>query len=311
MAKLSASEYQKIAILIATSALFSGSFVAGKYTTTDLGPLTTSLLRYAIALLFLSVFLIRYKFSVLQIDRRDIVRFLLLGLFGVVGYHYFFFSSLRHTAVANTAIINATNPILTGFLAAIFIRERLTLKNYLGVIMSCLGVLVLLTQGDIKNLIHLDLNIGDLLMLFAVLSWIMYALIIKQLFRKYSGFTITYYSAVFGVLLLLGLAITEHPVQQIQAVSTASLLSILYMGIGASGLGYFLYNLSIKEIGPTKTAGFVYGCVPIFVAILAFLFFRQPITMPILMSSALVILGLRLMLESSQQTQFSDRVKSS
>ena len=44
-----------------TSVLFSGSYIAGKYTTLDLGPLTTTLLRYLIALGFLSVLLLHYK----------------------------------------------------------------------------------------------------------------------------------------------------------------------------------------------------------------------------------------------------------
>ncbi len=288
---------QKLWILIATSALFAGSFIAGKYTTSDLGPLTTSLLRYAIALMFLSLLLIRYKLVSLQIQYCDLIWFFLLGLFGIVGYHFFFFSSLSHTAVANTAIINATNPILTGLFAALFIRERLALKNYLGVVISFVGVMVLLSDGQLANLIHLNINIGDVFMLLAVLSWIVYALLIKALSQRYSGFTITYYAAVFGVLLLVVLAPTQEPfVEQVRAISALSIGSVIYMGVGASGLGYFLYNLSIQDIGPTKTASFIYGCVPFFVAILAFLFFRQAITIPMIVSSGLVMLGLRFLL---------------
>ena len=119
-----------------TSVLFSGSYIAGKYTTLDLGPLTTTLLRYVVALLFLSSLLLHYKRSALVLRSRDIAPALLLGLFGIVGYHYFFFLSLRYTEVANTAIINALSPVLTGVAAALLIKERLSRANYAGLVIA-------------------------------------------------------------------------------------------------------------------------------------------------------------------------------
>jgi drug/metabolite transporter (DMT)-like permease len=54
------------------------------------------------------------------------------------------------------------------------------------------------------------------------------------------------------------LILTENITEQLSQMSSASLLSILYMGIGASGLGYLQYALSVTKIGPTKTASVVY-----------------------------------------------------
>jgi len=70
---------------------------------------------------------------------------------------------------------------------------------------------------------------------------------------------LTYYVTLFGVILLLPLTLSEGFVQQIQTISPSVILAILYMGIFASGFGYLFYNLSIKEIGATKTASFVYS----------------------------------------------------
>ena len=134
-----------------TALLFAGSFIAGKYTTIDLGPLTTSLLRYVIAILFLLVMAVSGRRSALRVQRTDLIWFILLGLFGVVGYHYFFFSALRYTEVANTAIIHAMNPIVTGLMAAVFIRERLSVRNYLGIVLAVAGVITLITKADLKK----------------------------------------------------------------------------------------------------------------------------------------------------------------
>ena len=286
----------RILFPLMTSVLFSGSYIAGKYTTVDLGPLTTTLLRYFIALLFLSCLLFRYKSRALYLRRRDFGPALLLGLTGIVGYHYFFFLSLRFTEVANTAIINALSPVLTSVAAAFFIDERLGQRNYLGVVIAFLGVLILFSQGDIDTILAVQFNKGDLLMLLSVVCWVAYALLIKTMADRYSGFTLTFYATLFGVLMLLFLAPQEASFDQIAEVSRTSLLSVLYMGVCGSGLGYLLYNLSIREIGPTRTSSFVYSVIPLIVAALAWLFFRQSITPIMIGSLVLILVGLRLML---------------
>ncbi len=281
-----------------TGLLFAGSFIAGKYTTVELGPLTTSLLRYVIALGVLGLFICRSDRPTksLTVACSDWGAMVLLGLFGVVGYHYFFFTSLRYTATANTAIINAFNPVLTGIMAALFIGERLTRRQYAGIVVALLGVLTLLTRGQITTLLTLQLNRGDGLMLCAVLCWVVYSLIIKQLSQRYSGLTITFYAAVAGVGQLLVLASLERWWQHLATLSLPSLLSILYMGVAASGIAYLLFNLSIQRVGPTRTASVVYSLVPIFVAALAWLFFREPLTVPMVASMGLILLGVNVVL---------------
>ncbi|WP_072621212.1 DMT family transporter [Spirulina major] len=285
-----------IALPLGASLLFAGSFIAGKYTTADLLPLTTSLWRYLAALLFLTGMAWRLPSLSLTVARRDLLPLSLLGLSGIVGYHYFFFSSLRYTAVINTAIINATNPIITSIAAAIILGETLAFKNYLGGAIAFLGVILLLTGGNLQNLITLQFNQGDGLMLLAVLCWVAYSLLLKRLSRRYSGFTLTYYAALFGVIFLLLLAAPEHPITQLRTSALSSQLGILYMGIGTSGLGYLQYNLSVIAIGATRTACIIYSFVPIFVALLSLLFFGVAIAPLMLLIMALIIAGVNLML---------------
>ncbi|MFH1700812.1 MAG: DMT family transporter [Candidatus Zixiibacteriota bacterium] len=157
--------------------------------------------------------------------------------------------------------------------------------------------MMLITKGQLSILTGMDFNHGDLLMFCAVLSWTVYALITKRLIQRYSGFTITFYSAMWGVIILLPLSLIENSYHQILELSAIVIYSILYMGIVASAIGYFFYNLSIEQIGPTRTSSFVYSLVPIFVSILALLFFDEVITLLTISSTVLIILGLRFMLK--------------
>lgn len=282
-----------------TSLAFSGSFIAAKYTTTDLTPLATTLLRYLIALFCYVPLIWISKERSVRFRLRHLPVFILLGLSGIVGYHYFFFASLHHTAVANTAIINALSPIITGLMAAAFIRERLGLLNWTGIVIAFFGVVILLSKGDLGNLLSVELNRGDLLMLTAVVCWAIYALIVRRLVQQYSILTVTLLSAAAGVLLLSFLILGEDLPEQLAAVSSESILALLYMGIVASGLGYLLYNAGIKEIGPTRTSGVVYSTVPLLTTLLALLFFSEPITGAMLVSAVLVIAGLQLALRKA------------
>ena len=290
-------EKNKLILPVTTALLFSGSYVAARLTTVDLPPLTTSLLRYLCALLFLLIFLIQKQRPSLRVENKDRIWFFLLGATGIVGYHYFFLLSLQHTEIANTAIINATSPVLTGILAALFLRERLEFRNYLGVGLAFFGVLVLLSRGSPVNLLRMRVNPGDGLMLLAVLSWVTYGLIAKRLIDHYPGFTIVFHATIVGTLLLFLLSLTEHPIAAIRSASVTSWLSVLYMGICASGAGYLLYTLSLDRIGLTRTSSVVYSLVPILVACWAFLFFSQPITLWMMASMGLIIFGLQLILK--------------
>lgn len=294
---------QQSSLAILTSLLFAGSFVAGKYTTDDMGPLLITLLRYAIASIFLQLLVWQQGDigqRIADASTADKGGLFLLGTFGVVGYHFFFFSSLRHTAVANSAIINAFNPVVTGFLAAVVLKEKLAVRNYLGGAIAILGVLVLLTNGNLLSLSQLQFNRGDILMLYAVLCWACYSILLRNLGQRFSGLAMSYYGALFGVAQLSLLVWSELLESGWPSLSWPSILGVFYMGVGASGIGYLLFTLSIQRIGPTKSTSIVYSGVPLWVALLAWLFFSEAVTYWMVVSMGLILIGLRTVLQPAR-----------
>lgn len=279
---------------LGTAALFSGSYVAARYTTLELGPLTTSFLRYSVGLVFLIFFGLYTQQLSFKFPRADLLEHLCLGIFGIVGFHYFFFMAVGHTHIANTAIINAFSPVMTGVLASIFIRERLSTRNYVGLGIALGGVLLLLSKGDPTNILKMDVNAGDGFMVAAVLCWAIYSLIIRKQATKYSGFTLTLHAVIVGVTILFFMALSEGWWNQAAAMSTHAAISVVYMGIGASGIGYLLYNTSIAKIGPTKTSAIVYSSSPLFVALLAWYFFGEVVTIIMVISAILILAGVYL-----------------
>jgi drug/metabolite transporter (DMT)-like permease len=286
---------RSLVLPLATSVLFSGSYVAGKLVAGVPDPLDATLARYLIALLVLAALIPRFGASTLRVLPRDLPRLVALGLTGIVGYHGLFFASLRHTTAGNTAIINALGPVLTALAAAALLGERLGRRAYLGVAVACFGTLALVTDGDPGRLTALDLNRGDLLMLAAVLCWVGYSLLLRSLLGRYGGFALTFHATLTGVLTLGLLTADANTWGELSRMSGATLAAIVYMGALASGVGYLLYSFSVETIGPTRTSAFVYCTVPVLVAFLALLTLGEPVTGVMVASIALVLVGLRLL----------------
>ena len=285
-----------------TSLIFAGSIIAAKFAVFEMDPVIIILIRYLLAIIFLLTLLPHYGLKSLKVKFADLPVFILMGLFGIVGYHYFFFSSLNYTLVNKTAIINAFSPVVTGILAAIFINEKLSFINYTGILIAVTGVLGLISGGDTYTLFTFDMNKGDLLMLCAVISWAIYSLIVKRYSRKFTSYSITLYSSITGVIILTGLTFIENSWGQLKSLSTISYLSLIYMGVLASGVGYIFYNVSIRKIGPTKTSSAVYCFVPVVVALLAYPLFDEILNTLSLVCMILILIGLNLSLSRKSNT---------
>jgi drug/metabolite transporter (DMT)-like permease len=288
---------------LATTALFSGSYVAGEYTTRDLDPLIATFLRYLVALLFLLVLLPGSRLGTLKLSFRDALSMLALGLTGIVGYHFLFFLSLRYTAVANTAIINALSPVLTAAAASVLLGERLSRRNYLGIALALVAVALLVTEGDLAGIAARGFNRGDVAMLLAVLCFVAYSLLTKRLLARHSSLVLTFYATLSGVAILLFVVPLADLTAQMEGMSAASLYAVVYMGVFASGLGYLTYAFSIKTIGPTRTAAFVYSLLPVLVAALAFTFFGERPGAMVLLSAVVILIALHEVLTADSSTK--------
>lgn len=99
-----------------------------------------------------------------------------MALLGVVGYNFLLYEALRFTTSMNAALVNAMNPALIVLFSAFFLRERISLAKGVGLLVSLLGVLLVLTKGQLQLIFQTDYNLGDLLMLAAILVWTLYSI---------------------------------------------------------------------------------------------------------------------------------------
>jgi len=282
---------RKIYVLMILSTFFwAGAFIAGKLSISFIPVFTLTFLRFSISTLIL-YFIVKLKDkSNYKLIKEDVPIFLFTGIIGIFGYHIFFFTALKYTTAINSSLIGATNPIITTILCILFLKDKITLRRIIGIILSFTGVFLTITNANVYIINNLSLNKGDLLMLLAVFMWSSYAVFSKTVIHKFSPLILTFYSFLFCSVILLPFVIYEHPWTFINHIPFYSFLAVLYMSIFASVIGYLVQQISIKEIGPVKTSIFI-NLVPIFSIILSVTILKESLSVIKLFTTLLIITG--------------------
>lgn len=282
-------KFEKYMMLFATI-FWAGAFIAGKFSIGEFPVFSLVFFRFLIATIIIFMILIKTEEN-WKINKQDLKTFLVLGVVGMVGYHVFFFLSLKYTTATNSSLIGATNPIVTTMLACIFLKDKITYKNILGILISLFGVILITTNGNINVLFNMKFNIGDILMMVAVLCWATYGVLSKKVLEVYSPIKITSYAFLTCVIVLIPLVILEKPWVYIPNTTFNGWMSVIYMAIFPSVGGYLIQQMSIKKIGPTKTSLFI-NLVPVFSMILAFCILGESISIIKIIAGILIICGI-------------------
>ena len=160
-------------LMVVASTFFWGSnFNAGHAIADEVTALTAAAERFAIALLgFLLIRLFQGK-AESQLQPRDMLVLLALGVIGVFGFNYAFFTALHSTSALNAALIMALSPMVSLLFSAWLLPVKIRGFQYLGIIIAFVGVSLVITGGNF-GLLHIA--IGDAWMMFACLVWSLYS----------------------------------------------------------------------------------------------------------------------------------------
>lgn len=225
--------------------------------------------------------------------KRDEFMMFLLGVTG--GSLYFLAENfaLPLTTANNVAFIVAVSPLVTVLLAIMFNREMHMTQNLaIGSIMALVGValVVFLGKGESEGITFSP--IGDLLALLATFSFGLYCLLLKKLGDRYSSVFITRKVFGYGMLTTLPLFIFrpwQFPLNTFFE-NPSILFNILFLGLVASFLCFFLWSVVTKKLGACATANYIY-ISPVATIIVSWLVLGEKMTLMGWIGSALILSG--------------------
>ena len=252
--------------LILAVLFWAGNYMAGKYVVTELTPLQLTFVRWFIAIFLLfpiAQWLERPNWKQVLGEWRKLFA---LAILGIIGYNFVLYEALRFTTPLNAALINSINPASIFLFSSLVLHEWISRANIFGLIISLTGVLVVLTNGQLQQILQIDYNAGDLLMLIAILSWTFYTLVGRKM-QGIPPIAATTVSALFGLLLMLPFVLaTGFPV----FVSTGALAGVVYIALFPSVGSFLLWNMAVLRIQASQ-AGIYLHLLPVFTAIFSIL----------------------------------------
>lgn len=276
-------------LLLITSMLWAGNFVAGKYLVNHASALTLTDMRWLIAILFLLP-IVWIKEKKIIPPRQALIYLFIMGLTGVVLFNVFMFLALERTSSNNAGLLSALNPVAIAIASFLLMGEKISARKILGMLISFAGVLVVITKGEWERLIQFQLNSGDLYMLAAVASWGAYSVAGRKAMEYTSAFQSTLWAGIFGVLILLPINL---PTFEIIAPTVSFWIALLYVSVGATVMAMLFWNIGVQKVGGTKSGMFL-NFNPIFTAIFAYMLLGESMSLTQLVGTGLVISGVLL-----------------
>lgn len=281
--------YHILAIL--TAAIWGTTFISSKLLLQEgLSPAAIMVLRFAVAYLLMLPFVRREEWFCRSM--RDELKMIALGVTGGSAYFLLENTALLYTQASNVAIIIAATPLLTMLTVHLLNKGKGASKRlYAYSLLSLAGVALVVFNGNFI----LKLNpMGDLLTFGAVVTWVVYSIIIARLQDSYSSMMITRKIFIYGIVTLLPYFLIEPWGVTWEMLSRPMVWgNIAYLGILASLVCYAAWNVVLKRLGAVDATNYLY-INPIVAMLTAWAVFDERITPLAIVGTALILVGVYL-----------------
>ena len=248
--------------------MWSGNWILGRALRETFDPVALNFWRWLVALLVLAPFALREALAKRAAIRRHAPLLAFLALAGVVAFQSMVYLGLETTTAINAVLINASAPAFIVVCSWIVDRERAGWRQIAGMLISFVGVLVIVCEGEPARLAQLEFHRGDALILLAMPLWGLYSVLIRRCPPELRGVALTFVLAAIGVAMLLPLYFAVAPRGPLRLPSATEAGAVLYVAIAASVLAFLCWNRGVAVVG-ANAAGFTIPLLPVFGTLLA------------------------------------------
>lgn len=272
---------------------WSGNFTVARGLIDNIPPISLAYWRWLVAVIVLAPLAIKPLVSDWPIIKNNILYICITSILGVSLFNTLIYIASHTTTAINLSLIAITFPVFIILLSRILYHELLSVNKGVGVFLVTLGIVTLITKGDVSALKNIDFAKGDLWMLLAAITFAIYSLMLKKKPKELGTRSFQLITFSIGLLFLTPFYIWESTTTdfKIHTISNTTLYSILYIGLFASLASYILWGKAVEIIGPTKSS-MIYYSLPIFSGILSYLFLGEAIENIHLLSMFLIAVGI-------------------
>lgn len=273
------------------ASIWGGMFVVVKHVVDVVPPLELVWIRYVIAILALLIIGVLTKQS-WRINKRD---WLLIFMIGLIGNTISIMTQEVGTMLSTAqmgAIITSTTPAFMVLFARFILKEKITFKKAISIILATMGVGIIVGISGIDP----SLQLGGVSLLIAALTWALMSVLIKQVPGQYSQVVVTFYSILVAIVLLTPFTISRLPELDVQAMMHPSIWSgLLYLGVISTACGFLLWNRGLQMLN-ASSGGLFFFFQPLVGTFLGWLLLGEQIGLSFWIGSILIFIGVLLVI---------------
>jgi drug/metabolite transporter (DMT)-like permease len=285
--------YLGVVFALIATLIWSGNFLIARGQANHIPPIGLAFWRWTVALLVILPAIIPNFLKHIRLITRYIKYFSITSFFGVTVFNTLIYFGGQTSSAINLSLIAISAPIFIIILSRIIDKERFTTLRILGVLVTILGVLTLISRGSLNNLLNITFVIGDLWMLMAAFSFASYNIMVRRKPLEVETTTFLFGTFLVGLIFLTPFYIIEHFTVGVVPFDFWSIMSYGYLGIFSSLIAYIFWTRAVGMIGPSN-AGTIYYALPVFSAVVAIVVLKERATFVHLISMTIIISGLLL-----------------
>ena len=289
--------------ILLAAIIFSTMEIAGKIVATQINPFELTLIRFTIGGLILLPFAVKdIKNRNLKLNKNDMYYFILTAFLCVVVSMSFFQLAVVYTKASIVAVVFSTNPVFTIPMAYFVLKEKFTKATAVSLLLSIIGIICILNPFNLG----LDFK-GIILAAAAALSFSLYSVVGKKRTARYGSKIMNSFTFLIGDIMLLILILISHikvvadffsqhnlqlfsNIPIIYGISSANILTVIYLGVVVTGLGYLFYFMAMEETS-VSTASVVFFIKPALAPVLALIILGESIPLNTLAGIVFIISG--------------------
>ena len=274
--------------MLLTVFIWAGNNIITKGIVDIIAPLPYVFCRFLFGVLIIFS-LYKIRGDIPTIPRSDFKWFLLTGLTGYALYNALFTAGLKYTTAFSTAVMISSAPLLTSVLARLLGIEKMSKPQWLGFVLSLVGVMVFVSD----KLIDGNPAWGDLLSFLAAISFAIYSLATRPIVQRHGSLMVTAWSSLIGLAMIAPFAAIPMARQDWGTLGFPGWGALLYSSALSMLLAYTIWGWAIQQGGVARTALFLY-LIPVLTGLLSCLFMNENFGAVKIFGAGLVLGGVAL-----------------
>jgi len=279
-------------MLVCATLFWAGNFMIGKFAfISDIPPMSLVFFRWSLVWLILIPFTFKEIIQYKDVIAANLPLLFFLALTSVGLFNSFTYLSLVHTQVINASLFNTAIPAIIILLCFILNIEKTNRYQILGLIISILGILSIITKLNLEIILSLNFNKGDLIMLGGVITWGLYSSFLKKKRFTLPLLTLVHVLCTFGLVFIFPQFIFEFSQGQKIDFDVNLIYILFFLALFPSIGSYYCWAGAVSIIGANR-AGIFLSLIPLFSTIMAIFFYNEQFEFFHLIGAILIILGL-------------------